>query len=234
MTAFLTTTPSIRHAHSIYKMAAYTNLCCLLVFLLFSLLSRPSFSYILLDKQTKSVRGGDIQHYTISYSQILILYLISDEGDADMYVSRSSVTETPNPDDYEYSSASTGRDVIAVPHYGESSLSLGIHGHIRYDQSKYRLFLLVPSKKDYEEYQIWETDPETGKPALVIGMDTLWMANQPRLHRSLDKLANSSFAYDGLDDDVDEGKSSQFFTALKDWVLWIAMILLKIIVEVLA
>ena len=196
---------------------------------LFILLSCPSSSYVLIDKQTRSIDGGDIHQYTVTVSEIMIFCLISDVGDADIYVSR---TGSPDSENYEFSSSSTGIDIIAVPYNGETSLSVGIQGHMRYDQSTYRLFLLSPSERDYMTYQVWEVDPVTGRPTLAIEMDTLWMSNDPRLNNILNILATGDGR--GLEGEgLEGGDSSKLFDTVKDWVWWAAVLLLKIIVEVL-
>ena len=196
---------------------------------LFILLQCPSSSYVLIDKQTRTIDGGDIHQYTVTVSEIMIFCLVSDIGDADIYVSR---TGSPDSENYDFSSSSTGIDIITVPYNGETSLSVGIQGHVRYDKSTYRLFLLSPSERDYLAYQVWEVNADTGQPTLAIEVDTLWMCNDPRLNNILSILATGDGR--GLErEGLEGGDSSQLFDTVKEWVWWIAMLLLKIIVEVL-
>ena len=205
------------------------NYCLHVLLVLFSFYS-PSLPYVLLDSQTSTVNGGDVQHYTIRFDQVMIVCLISDIGDADMFA--STVTNSPDSEDYEYSSTSTGIDIITVPYIRISSLSLGIHGHVRYNKTKYRLYIIAPSKRDYMDYQVWEIDPETNQSVLIIEIDPLWLTNEPRLCKMLNRLADGSTA--SIDDELLIGiELSDFLSTFKDWLIWIFMILLKIIVEVL-
>ncbi len=197
------------------------------VFLILLLFYNPSLPYVLLDSQDTTIEGGTHRYYTIKFDQVIIVCLISDIGDADMFA--STVTTSPDSDDYEYASTSTGIDVITIPHTGESSLSLAIQGHSRYTQSKYRLYVLAPSERDYMDYQVWEVDPETDQTVLIIEIDPLWLMNEPRLCDMLNKLA------DGRISNVngDSIELSTFLSNVKDWFIWIIMIILKIVVEVL-
>ena len=205
-----------------------------LLFFFLSLVWKPYLSYILVDKLSRTVSGGDFHHYTLSFNQVILLCLVTDNGDADMFVARSSVTEKPTSDQYEFSSVSTGVDVIAVPYEGESSISVGIQGHVRYDESSYRLLVLTLSESEARQYQVWEVDPETSRPMLMIDIDPLWLANEPKLCRMLSKLQYSDDVLGNLEGPEDGVTLSEAVTTIKEWLIWIALLLLKIIVEVLA
>lgn len=195
---------------------------------------RSCYSYNLVSKHSGTVLGGNIQYYTISVSEILILGLVSDSGDADIFV--SSATSTPGSDDYEYCSVSTGLEIVVVPPRLSSSsrVTVGIQGHIRYDSSSYRLFVLNPSKTDYQDNQIWEFDPETGHKVLIIDIDTLWLANEPHLNRIMNNLAygNNGALDEGAENNEGKSKTQRPLKTVRDWMLWLAAVVLRILIEV--
>lgn len=173
-----------------------------------------------------TVEGDHTQYYTLKQENIILLCLISDIGDADIYVDRTSNTKTPNYATHEYSSVSTGIDVITILYDKEktdTTLSIGIHGHPRHETSSYRLYVLVPSKEDLLQHQIWEVDPESMIQKLIIDVDPLWMANDPNLHRLLESLSRDSPPDGTLN-----------WTVIKEWTIWFLWNFLHFVVEVLA
>ena len=196
----------------------------ILVFLL-SFFSRNSHCYELVHQIAGTVEGDHTQYYTLKQESITLLCLISDIGDADIYVDRTSNTKTPNYASHEYSSVSTGIDVITILYDKEKTdtLSIGIHGHPRHEMSSYRLYVLVPSKEDLLQHQIWEVDPESMIQKLIIDVDPLWMANDPNLHRLLESLSRDSPPDGTLN-----------WTVIKEWTIWFLWNFLHFVVEVLA
>lgn len=114
-----------------------------------------TLSFHISNYETGSVAGEEIVHYTLSLSEPVVVVLISEEGDVDLYASPTHINSNPNSDDYELSSVSCGVDMLAL--IMSSSLkkyTLAIQGHIRYDISSYALFVIKPSPEDIRNYQV--------------------------------------------------------------------------------
>lgn len=146
----------------------------------------PCWCYELLHRISGSVSGGEAKFYTLDPRRITVLCLITEEGDSDLFVARSSVTSSPNSDLYDYSATSTGLDLVVVQN--QETMTIGIHGHIRYDTSLYHLLVLSPDETEVRQHQVWEFDPEFLRETLVIDIDPLWMANDPQLHLTVHML----------------------------------------------
>jgi hypothetical protein len=202
-----------------------------ITFLVFLLLFHYCHSYELIDKFSGVVEGGEASYFTLKQSSIILICLISDNGDADLYVDYSSITDKPNYESHSFSAASTGLDVVTVlPSEGAYvTLSIAIHGHINHKKSSYRLYILSPSESDVKEFQIWEYNYFSKTNTLVIDVDPLWMSNDPKLHRMLEVLT---------DGDVyikhSSKKGSLTWEDYKDWIVWFFVNSLRIIVEILA
>ena len=104
---------------------------------------------------SEKVGAGEVRFYTVESRQPVIIALISDSGDADMYASSTSKNSHPSPEDYDYTSASCGLDVIVLGTTKEQSkMTIGVYGHVRYDETVYRLYVISPSEEDIKRYQV--------------------------------------------------------------------------------
>ena len=177
--------------------------------------------YELLDQISGSVSGGEAKFYTLDPRKISVLCLITEKGDADLYVAKSSLTSYPNSDLCEYSATSTSTDLVVV--LNQEPLTIGVHGHVRYDTSLYQLLVLTPDEDDVQHHQVWEFDPESMKETLVIDIDPLWMANDPRLHATVHMLHHG---------ETMTGQLGSVATAL-EWVFWFLLKVLQFGLEVL-
>lgn len=197
--------------------------------LFFLLLWERGKSYRLLDQISGSVKGGEANYYTLKQKTITLICLVSDEGDADLYVDYTSVTKTPDSETHRYLATSTGLDVVTVMYdtsYGES-LSIGVHGYIAQNESSYRLYIVTPSEEDISDHQVWELDPESKTQRLIIDVDPLWMANDPKLHRMLEMLSSTGYV-------TSHNQLTSYLIIIKDWILWFIVNFLHIAVEILA
>ena len=177
--------------------------------------------YELVDKISGSVSGGEANFFKLESRRISVLCLITEKGDADLYVAKSSLTTSPSADLYELSATSTGTDLVVV--LDQEPVTIGVHGHVRYDTSLYHLIVLTPGEEDLRQHQVWEYDPEYMRETLVIDVDLLWMANDPHLHAMVHKL------YHG---ETITGQLGSLATAL-EWIFWFLLKLLQFSVEVL-
>ena len=85
----------------------------------------------------------------------MVLALYSVEGDADIYGSPTSKNNKPSAESFDYMSASCGLDVIVLP-MSESMrrVSVGIHGHVRHENTTYQVWVVEPEEEDVLRYQV--------------------------------------------------------------------------------
>ncbi len=197
--------------------------------LLLLLLPRPLCGYHLIDEVRGGVAAEESRFYALESSQNLVVVLVSDEGDADMYA--STTHKHPSFDENEYSSTSCGLDMLVVPATiggTRRKVHIGVHGHIRHANTSYRLFVFEPSEEDVKRYQVWEWDPESNRIQLLIDVDPLILVNDPQLHVLLDRLL-------GIEEEL-TGKPAEYTGGVKtvvEWVGYVLLEILKIVLEVL-
>ena len=117
-----------------------------------SLLPRCSWEYDLREEVTGQVSAGDARFYNIDAQQSVVVALLSEEGDADIYASTS--IQEPSSESYDYSSVSCGMDVIVIPLQNPEKVHIAVCGHVRYESTSYRLYLITPSEEDIRRYQV--------------------------------------------------------------------------------
>ena len=192
---------------------------------LFSVLLSSCRAYELVERVTGTVNGGEIKTFSFIPRHILLLCLDSREGDADLYV--STTASYPDCDNHEFSSASTGVDVLVIPSLQSyTTVYLGVHGHVRYNYSLYDLYIMSPSEEEIRSHQVWEFDPESKVEKLVIDVDPLWLANDPQLHRSIELLKEQRIV------ELASSKRSGWVTSTFEWSLWLLIKLIEIAAEV--
>ena len=134
--------------------------CCtlfwpLLATLFLSSLPPCAHCYQIANAESGSVEAGEIVHYTLTFTEPVVVVLLSDEGDVDLYASPTYLNSKPSSDDHEISSVSCGMDMLALIMSPDlRKYSLGIHGHVRYDKSRYSLYVIKPSPEDIRSYQV--------------------------------------------------------------------------------
>lgn len=121
-----------------------------------------ALSYHIANSESGSISGGEVIHYTLSFTDPVVVVLISEEGDVDLYASPTHINSKPTSDDNEISSASCGMDMLAL--IMSSSLrkyTLGVHGHSRFDKSLFTLYVIKPSQEDIRSYQVLNVDVDS-------------------------------------------------------------------------
>ena len=93
--------------------------------------------------------------------------------------------------------------MIIEEHTGQHFALVGVYGHIRFNTTEYHLYLI---KCDVD----------------IEFLDTLKIANDPELQKIVKKLQMNQIS----------SKSSQFWTSLYDWVVWILVTSLELGVEI--
>lgn len=125
------------------------------LFLLITVLPDAARSYTVHDAITDTVGPGEARFYTVESQSPLIVALFSDVGDADMYAAVTSHTPKPSCEKYDVTSTSCGLDVILLEMKNNvRRMTVGVYGHVRYDESKYRLYIIEPSQEDIMKHQV--------------------------------------------------------------------------------
>lgn len=127
----------------------------LLAFLVVTWLIPSAISFVITESLSESVSAGDVIHYTLASSNPVVVAVISNVGDVDLYASPTHINSNPNSDDYEISSTSCGLDILPLIMNQEiRKYTLGVYGHVRYEESKFSLFVIEPSEDDIKTYQV--------------------------------------------------------------------------------
>lgn len=130
----------------------------LLPLLLILSLAMTTLSYQVTDAVSGTVTGGDVAFYQVTSTNPVVVVLISEEGDADLYASPTHVNSKPSSENHEINSASCGMDMLSlIMKPSLNKYSLGVYGHVRYDQSRFSLFFIEPSQEDIRSYQVRPT-----------------------------------------------------------------------------
>ena len=111
--------------------------------------------YTITESISDTVSSGDVTFYTVESTHPIIVALISDDGDTDIYASPTHKNAKPSSENYEVSSTMCDTEILVLMMNRETrKYTLGLYGHVRYDQSKYRLFIIEPSTEDIRHYQV--------------------------------------------------------------------------------
>lgn len=111
--------------------------------------------YTISESISDTISAGAVTYYTVESTRPTIVALISEEGDTDIYASPTHKNTKPSYENYEIGSASCGMEVLVLLMNRElKRYTLGLHGHVRYDKSKYKLFIIEPSEADIKRYQV--------------------------------------------------------------------------------
>ena len=116
---------------------------------------------------TGTIGAGNFSYYKLNRPGRVTLLLESLEGDADIYVSESTLTPTFDLDKYDLQSASCGEDKVEVPKLFRRPVGVGIYGHISRKESKYRLSVVLEDElaEEYQSYSMPQHSFHGGNPA---------------------------------------------------------------------
>ena len=93
------------------------------------------------------------RYYSIDAPGMMIVALLSLEGDADIYGSTSD--KQPSYDSYEYMATSCGLDILVLPpDRAGRRVYIGVYGHVRHENTTYQLYIILPSDEDIRRYQV--------------------------------------------------------------------------------
>jgi hypothetical protein len=123
--------------------------------LLFTRLLSCAIAFTITESLSDSASAGSVLHYTLGSSNAVVVVLVSDVGDVDLYASPTHINSKPTSDDHEISSTSCGLDVLPlIMNEDVRKYTLGVHGHVRYDESRFSLYVIEPSEEDIRYYQV--------------------------------------------------------------------------------
>lgn len=130
-----------------------------------------TLSFHIIESLSNSVEAGEVVHYTVAANNPVVVVLVSEVGDVDLYASPTHINSKPSSENHEISSASCGLDIL--PLLMDSDLkkyTLGVYGHVRYQESSFSLYMIQPSEADIRSYQVMHHDvPEAVLVSKVKG-----------------------------------------------------------------
>ena len=100
---------------------------------------------------TNRVGGGNFSYFKLHKEGVIKLLLTSLEGDADVYI--SSTTLYPDYNNYERKSATCGDDLVEIPMEMTRPIGIGIFGHPSNDISEFSLFVYADDDGTSERQQ---------------------------------------------------------------------------------
>lgn len=191
-----------------------------------ALLATCCHGYRVSEKVLDEVTAGEARYYSVDTPGLVIVALLSVEGDADIYA--STTNRQPSHDSYEFGVASCGLDLLVLPaQRANKKVYLGVHGHIRHPNTTYLLFVILPDQEDIRRYQVWDWDHESQSQRLLIDVDSLLVANDPTLHTLLEEITVGKRP-------SESGGMKDTLKTIAEWGLWLLLKTLELIVEVLA
>ncbi|XP_075410369.1 UPF0669 protein C6orf120 homolog [Tenrec ecaudatus] len=93
--------------------------------------------WLLLHVVQGQIGAGNYSYLRLNQEGKIVLRLRSLRGDADLYVSDSTLH--PSFDDYELQSATCGPDAVAVPAHFQRPVGIGIYGHPSHLESEFEM-----------------------------------------------------------------------------------------------
>lgn len=126
-----------------------------ILYLMFVWFIPSAISFTITESLSNSVSAGNVIHYTLASTSAVVVVLVSNEGDADLYASPTHINSKPTSDDHEIGSTSCGLDILPlIMSRDVGKYTLGVYGHVRYEQSSFSLYVIEPSEEDIRNYQV--------------------------------------------------------------------------------
>ncbi|XP_071449642.1 UPF0669 protein C6orf120 homolog [Hetaerina americana] len=120
----------------------------LFVTLLFVSIILPCFGDHLLHSLAGQVSGGNYSYYTLTYEGPITLSLVTNLGDADLYVSQFLSKPTFDPLTYCLHSATCGNDIVHIPKRFRRPIGIGIYGYSSHEISRFILEVIFREKTE--------------------------------------------------------------------------------------
>lgn len=93
--------------------------------------------WILLHVVQGQIGAGNYSYLRLSHEGKIVLRMQSLKGDADLYVSDSTLH--PSFDDYALQSVTCGQDAVAIPAHFQRPVGIGIYGHPSHHESEFEM-----------------------------------------------------------------------------------------------
>lgn len=98
------------------------------------------------DDAIQSIRGevgaGNYTYYKLQWDGPVTIVLDSLNGDADLYVSKTLLKPSYDPEEFDFSSTTCGLDSVDIPRACRRPLGVAVYGHPRRPFSTYELRLV--------------------------------------------------------------------------------------------
>ncbi|XP_042523661.1 UPF0669 protein C6orf120 homolog [Dipodomys spectabilis] len=102
--------------------------------------------WLLLHVVQGQIGAGNYSYLRLSHEGKIVLRMRSLRGDADLYVSDSTLH--PSFDDYELQSATCGPDAVAIPAHFRRPVGIGIYGHPSHGESDFEMKVYLDRTED--------------------------------------------------------------------------------------
>ncbi|KAF0302752.1 DNA repair endonuclease XPF [Amphibalanus amphitrite] len=117
------------------------------------------------DYAIQSIRGevdaGNYTYYKLQWDGPVTIVLESLSGDADLYVSKTLLKPTFDPEEFDFSSTTCGRDWVDIPRACPRPLGVAVYGHPRQPSSSYELHLVYRDPDYLDQFTLHpENDTE--------------------------------------------------------------------------
>jgi hypothetical protein len=129
--------PGVQYSNSLNECSVRLLRVLLATILIILCVNESKAEYLLHSLKQQRVGAGNYTYFKLSKEGSLQLVLYSEEGDADMYISESTLT--PTSENYDVMSATCGVDVIELSAELKRPVGVGIFGHPFYEVSVYTL-----------------------------------------------------------------------------------------------
>ncbi|XP_062043024.1 UPF0669 protein C6orf120 homolog [Lepus europaeus] len=118
--------------------------------------------WVLLHVVQGQIGAGNYSYLRLNHEGKIILKMQSLKGDADLYVSDSTLH--PSFDDYELQSVTCGQDVVWIPAHFQRPVGIGIYGHPSHHESEFEM--KVYYDRTVEQYPFGEAaySPDGAEP----------------------------------------------------------------------
>lgn len=108
--------------------------------------------WLLLHVVQGQIGAGNYSYLRLNHEGKIILRMQSLRGDADLYVSDSTLH--PSFDEYELQSVTCGQDVVSIPAHFQRPVGIGIYGHPSHHESDFEM--RVYSDRTVDQYPFGE------------------------------------------------------------------------------
>ncbi|XP_044145976.1 UPF0669 protein C6orf120 homolog isoform X2 [Bufo gargarizans] len=114
--------------------------------------------WMLLHVVQGQIGAGNYSYLRLNHEGRIILEMRSLKGDADIYVSASTLN--PNFDDYELQSTTCGLDTVVVPDHFNRPVGIGIYGHPSSLESEFEIKVYYDRTIQEDPFADASYDPE--------------------------------------------------------------------------